>query len=268
MIKQISIIGCGWLGLPLATLLVDNGYSIKGSTTSSDKLEQIRKKAVSPFLVELNEMEIVGDIDGFLEGSDLVIINIPPGLRKSPNKNHVTEIDLLARAIEKNAIKHVIYISSTSVFKDEENIPLINEVSVPNNYEGARQLIEIEELLSNNYSFLTTIIRFGGLIDDNRHPGNFLSGRINIANPKAPINLIHKEDCIAIISRVIDKSLFNVKLNATYPSHPTRQSYYTSYCKSKALPLPTFETTGTNKGKIIDSSKLMQLLSYKFKHAV
>ena len=35
---KISILGCGWLGLPLAKALIENGFSVKGSTTSTDKL--------------------------------------------------------------------------------------------------------------------------------------------------------------------------------------------------------------------------------------
>ena len=35
---KISILGCGWLGLPLAKAIVENGFSVKGSTTSSEKI--------------------------------------------------------------------------------------------------------------------------------------------------------------------------------------------------------------------------------------
>ena len=37
--EKISILGCGWLGLPLAKSLLAKGYKIKGSTTSESKLE-------------------------------------------------------------------------------------------------------------------------------------------------------------------------------------------------------------------------------------
>ena len=37
--ETITILGCGWLGLPLAQTLVKEGYSVKGSTTTEDKLE-------------------------------------------------------------------------------------------------------------------------------------------------------------------------------------------------------------------------------------
>jgi 3-hydroxyisobutyrate dehydrogenase-like beta-hydroxyacid dehydrogenase len=32
--KSISILGCGWLGVPLAKHLIQKGFSVKGSVTS------------------------------------------------------------------------------------------------------------------------------------------------------------------------------------------------------------------------------------------
>ena len=34
---KISIIGLGWLGLPLADHLIEQGYQVLGSTTSKEK---------------------------------------------------------------------------------------------------------------------------------------------------------------------------------------------------------------------------------------
>ena len=39
---EISIMGCGWLGLPLAAQLVKAGYNVKGSTTTPEKLEVLQ----------------------------------------------------------------------------------------------------------------------------------------------------------------------------------------------------------------------------------
>ena len=35
--KNVSVLGCGWLGMPLAISLLDEGYSVKGSTTTEKK---------------------------------------------------------------------------------------------------------------------------------------------------------------------------------------------------------------------------------------
>lgn len=268
MNSQISIIGCGWLGLPLAKHLISVGYSIKGSTTSKDNLNTLQNASIDGYVISLNEEGINGDFTNFLSGSATVIINIPPGLRKQPNKNHVAEIQHLVRAIEKQHIKNVLYISSTSVFKDEENFPLIDAATLPNSTSNnGMQLMEIEQLLRANTSFNTTILRFGGLFDSSRHPAKYLSGRTNLSNAKAPINLIHKDDCIAIIHSILKNKHWNDLFNAAHPSHPNKKSYYTNYCKTNNLELPKFNLEAKSKGKLIDSSKMVQLLKYTFKQA-
>jgi nucleoside-diphosphate-sugar epimerase len=265
---QISIIGCGWLGLPLGKIFVDIGYAVNGSTTSTEKLAVLRKNSISPFIIELSETKINGNISGFLNASETIIINIPPGLRKNSNKNHVAEIRLLLKEILKSTVRNIIYINSTSVFKDDYNFPVITNNTNPNGTStSAKQLIKIEHLLREQTKLNTTIIRFGGLFDSERHPANYLSGKDNIANPRAPINLIHKNDCLKIIEEVLKKDLWNVSLNAVYPYHPERKLYYTEYCKEHNLELPHFKTSEKSKGKIVESTNLVQLLNYNFKVA-
>ncbi|SDG70092.1 NAD(P)H-binding protein [Winogradskyella thalassocola] len=266
MKTQISIIGCGWLGLSLAQKLVEEDYTVNGSTTSKDKLQVLQKHRINPFLITLTETSISGSYSEFLTGSATVIINIPPGLRNNPNKNHVAEIKLLIYEIEKHGIKNVLYISSTSVFEDGQNFPVITDKIVPNTTsESGKQLIEIEQMLQANSNFKTTILRFGGLVGDERHPAKFLSGKTNISNPEAPINLIHKTDCLAIISSILKNKLWNITLNAAYPEHPNKDVYYVNYCKHHNLPLPKFNSSEKSKGKIIESKLVVQLLNYTFK---
>ncbi|MBU2926907.1 NAD(P)H-binding protein [Winogradskyella psychrotolerans] len=258
--------GCGWLGLPLAQKLVNEDYIVNGSTTSTDKLEALQKQRINPFLVTLTETSISGSYSQFLTGSDTVIINIPPGLRKKPTKNHVEEIRHFMYEIEKHKIKNVLYISSTSVFENTVNFPVITAKTHPNaSSESGKQLIAIEEMLQANSNFKTTILRFGGLFDKTRHPSTFLSGKTNISNPEAPINLIHKTDCIAIISAILNNDFWNVTLNAAHPAHPNKKAYYESYCERHNLPLPKFNSSEDSKGKIIESKIMVQLLNYKFK---
>ncbi|MCB0463491.1 MAG: NAD(P)H-binding protein [Flavobacteriaceae bacterium] len=269
MKKQISIIGCGWLGFPLAKNLVDKGYKVKGSSTSEEKLKTISDANIEAFHIQLNEDGIVGEYTDFLKGSETVIINIPPGLRKNPDKNHVVEIQHLVNAIETQTIKNVIYISSTSVFEDETHFPIITANSAPNATSlNGKQLITIENILKENTNFNTTIIRFGGLFDSQRHPAKYLAGRTNLSNPEAPVNLIHKEDCINIITLILRNNIWNETFNAAHPNHPTKKGYYTNYCKQHQLDLPQFNTSEKSKGKIIESTKLEQLLNYSFKQAL
>ena len=78
---KIGIIGCGWLGLPLAKSLISNNYKVKGSTTRKNKLTVLKKEGIDPFLIEITDNSISESISSFLKGLDILIINIPPRIR-------------------------------------------------------------------------------------------------------------------------------------------------------------------------------------------
>ena len=263
--KNISIIGCGWLGLPLAKQLVDAGYQVKGSTTSMEKIETLKSFGIDAFYVKLTEDFIKGDIAECLSDSKILIVNIPPGLRKYAETNFVQQMRCLIPYLERSSIKKVLFVSSTSVYGDDESTPTITEASIQNpESEAGKQLLKVEEMFNRNTHFQTTILRFSGLFGEDRHPAKNLSEKINIKNPDAPVNLIHLTDCIGIINAILKKDVWNDTFNASSIPHPTRQEYYTSICEKMKIPVPQFDHSTSSKGKYIDSTKLEQLLNYEF----
>lgn len=265
--RKVSILGIGWLGFPLAKKLIETGYSIKGSTTSKSKLDLLENYNIQPFQIELSETEIKGNVTGLLENSEVLIIDIPPKLRSNPSENFVEKIKLLIAEIEKSKIKYIVFISSTSVYADAFPVVEIDENTIPNpDSESGKQLLQTEDLLLSNSNFQTTILRFGGLIGEDRHPIKFLAGKKDIENPDAPINLIHQEDCIGIICEILNHVQHdNLILNAVSPYHPTRKEYYSQKANENDLPLPEFDESKKSLGKLINSKKVLEFLNYKFK---
>lgn len=261
--KPISILGCGWLGLPLAKALLQKGFSVKGSTTSAEKISVLETAGIQPFLVQLDEEKISETVADFLAQSQILIVNIPPKLRGNSTENFVAKMVNLIPFIEKSDVKKVLFVSSTSVYGDD-NLLVTEETPLNPDSEGGRQLAIVENLLQKNTHFETTILRFGGLIGEDRNPVRFLSGRENIENPEAPINLIHLEDCIGIIEKIIDLNSWNEIFNAVTPFHPSRKQYYTQKAQDLNLALPKFVPTNTFAGKTILSDKLIQLLQFSF----
>jgi len=270
--KKISILGCGWLGLPLAkSLIAKRRYFVNGSTTSENKLSILKDAGINPFLVALESESISETINDFLAESEILIIDIPPKLRgnipetsASSRKVFVEKIENLIPFIEKSTIKKVLFVSSTSVYGDENGI--ITEETIPNpETESGKQLLLAEALLQKNQNFETTILRFGGLIGEDRHPVKFLAGKENLENPDAPVNLIHQNDCIEIIEAIIQQSKWNEVFNAAAPFHPTRQEYYTQKAKEQNLILPKFSSEKSNITKVISSKKVENILKYQFK---
>ncbi|MCF6129677.1 SDR family oxidoreductase [Flavobacterium sp. AS60] len=263
--NQISILGCGWLGLPLAKSVLENGFSVNGSTTSTEKISVLERYGIHPFQIELSEHEIKGEIDSFLATSEILIIDIPPKLRSAGSENFIKKIQNLIPFIEKSKIEKVVFVSSTSVYAEDNST--ITETTNPNpDTESGKQLLEAEKLLQSNANFKTTVVRFGGLIGEDRHPIRFLSGRKNLENPEAPINLIHQIDCIRIIEKIIELDSWSQTFNAVTPFHPTRREYYTQKAVELNLPLPEFDQTKISIGKTILSDKLENTLEYKFQN--
>lgn len=269
--KKISILGCGWLGLPLAKKLIEKGNSINGSTTSENKLSILKDAGINPFLITLESESVSEIINDFLAESEILIVDIPPKLRgnntdtsDSTRKVFVEKIENLIPFIAKSTIKKVLFVSSTSVYGDEND--LITEETTPNpETESGKQLLLAEAVLQKNKNFQTTILRFGGLIGDDRHPVKFLAGKENLENPDAPVNLIHQIDCINIIEEIMLQSKWNEVFNAVAPFHPSRSAYYTQKAKEQNLTLPKFSTEKSNIKKIISSDKIENTLKYPFK---
>lgn len=261
--SKISILGCGWLGLPLAKSLSAKNHELKTSTTSPEKIEMLEDLKLHPYLITISD-RIEGAISSFLHDAEILIVDIPPKLRNGKNENFIAKIKNLIPEIEKSSVSKVLFVSTTSVYDDDEIFRNITEETPENpETESGKQILEAEKLLFENTNFQTTSIRFGGLYGEDRHPVHYLSGKSGIANPEAPINLIGLKDCIGSIEKIIEKEAWNEVFNVVNPEHPSRKDYYNGKAKSLGLPLVEFNEEKISVGKIIDSSKL-ERLGYEF----
>lgn len=264
MNNTIGVIGCGWLGLPLAISLVKDGYQVHGSTTSKEKLIQLKEGDITPFQISLSEDKIEGDISDFLRDVAILIVNIPPKLRGEHKQNYVQKIQLLHQAVKHSRVQKVIFVSSTSVYGDVDGE--VTETTIPQpSTESGRQLLASENIFANDTDLHTTIIRFGGLIGPNRHPIIMLSGRRNLSNGNAPVNLIHLNDCIRMIKATIADSWWNEIINGVHPEHPSKEKYYSLEAKKRGLQAPDYKAGNFKKGKIVRSKALINVKKFTFK---
>ena len=244
--QKISILGCGWLGKPLAISLISKGFLVKGSTTSDEKLKVLSSDNIIPFLIDISQEEINKD---FLN-TEVLIIAITS---KSED-----DFKRLISNIEQSNIKKVIFISSTSVY------PVLNKMMTEDDETDKHPLITIENLFRKNTHFKTTIIRFSGLFGGERHPANWFQNGRKIPQPNGFVNMIHLKDCIAIIEEIIKQNCFGETFNACSNHHPTRKDFYENARKSKNFEPPIFEEDEVLSWKIISSEKLQKILNYQF----
>lgn len=249
MKEKISILGCGWLGKPLAISLIKKGFTVKGSTTSEAKLSEFQELGITPFLISLDYL--THNISAFLD-SEILIVALP--------SKDIEGFKNVICHIEKSAVKKVIFISSTSVYENSEELVMEAAKTIPS------ALTTIEMLFKNSTHFETTIIRFSGLFGYNRKPGNFYKDGRKIPNPEGFVNMIHQDDCIQLIEKVIEKNAWNQIFNGCADTHPTRKEFYTKCTLDIELILPEFEEVGQISQKVISNKKSKEYLDFKYKY--
>lgn len=263
--KTVSILGCGWLGLPLAEYLLGKGYVVKGSTRTPEALATLKAAGIEAYYLSLDPELSGGDgVDRFFE-SEVLVVNFPPERREDIVDFHTAQIRSLIARVEKSPVKNVIFVSSTSVYPELGRDVFEDEESPPEKASG-KALVIAERLLLDNPAFETTVIRFGGLIGYDRKPGRFISGKKGLTGGDSPVNLIHRDDCILIIERIIEREVYGEIFNACADFHPKRKDYYTAQALKIGVPPPVFEDSGEAGFKVVRSEKLKTLLEYGFKY--
>jgi nucleoside-diphosphate-sugar epimerase len=263
---DISVLGCGWLGFPLAVRLQEAGYQVKGSTTSKKKLPIIKQNGIVPYLIDLPDSFDDPEIDSFWD-TELLFLNIPPKVRQGKNGDSFLKIiENITRKLKEKPVSWIIFVSSTSVYSEKgglltEEDTNINDTSRP----AGRVLLKAENLLINS-GIDTTILRPGGLYGYGRHPVHYLSGRKNLDGACKPVHLIHQVDCLNIIVEIIQMQKINTVYNLVSDGHPPRAEFYKSAAEYYDLPAPHFKKDEETDYSIISNEKVRRELSYSFNY--
>ena len=262
--KTVSIAGLGWLGQPLAVKLTSLGYIVKGSVTSLEKAMKLQKKGINAFPVEISESGVQGEIKALLTDVDCLMIMIPPGLRRNTGADYVLKMTHFLEEIKLAKIKKVILVSSTSVYDESQGNVTEKDVPKPQTIAG-KQLRQVEELFIHSSGFETTVVRFGGLIGGSRQPARYLEGRKDLSDANAIVNLIHRQDCIGILTEILNQDAFGHVFNGVNPEHPNKAEYYIFKANELGLQPPHFsEPDLEHIYKKVDSDNLKEILDFKF----
>lgn len=264
--SSISIIGCGWLGLPLGKYFSEKGFDVKGSTTKPEKLEILQENSVKPFILQLNPQVVGENVDNFML-SHTLFINIPPRIRLQKEDAHVEQISNLLPFIKTSSIKNIIYISSTSVYPELNREVFEEDVKLPEQ-SASTTMVKAENLLKafcEETKLNLTILRCGGLMGYDRIPAKYFSGWKGLTTGDIQVNYVHRDDVIKIIETIIEKQIWNETFNIVSPIHPNRKEIYSKNCEELGFEMPEFITpTEAQPFKIISSKKWLERSNYSF----
>ncbi|MGK0238618.1 MAG: nucleoside-diphosphate-sugar epimerase [Candidatus Pelagisphaera sp.] len=216
--KQILILGCGYVGSAFAIAAKARGHAVRAVTRNREKVDWLEANGVRAFEGRVDALEwhaFAGkDVDWVLNCVSAAKPGIA-GYQASYVDGNRSLVDWVAKTgFEGKAI----YTSSVSVYPDSGG-DWISEEDSGADSERARLMLESESVfLEGARSVQATVLRLGGIYGPGR---SFLAERVKASEGSLPgvgdyyLNLIRLEDIVSAIERVFssegsDASVFNV----------------------------------------------------------
>ena len=222
---KISVLGLGYIGLPLARNL-SHRYEVSGTTTTPQKMSQ---PGIDVHLLRAPDLP-----DSDLLDCDVLVLNIPPSENQPAwfSRWNLTKT------------KRIIFVSSTSAPRND--------------------ILQKEESWVKELGIPWLILRPGGLLGNGRHPGKSLSGRKGIKGRLSPVNLIHADDVVGFIVTGIEKNLSGETISLVSDEHHSKEEFYSEYCRRNGLPLPEFDQNDLSKAEIVPNDLMKKYYELKF----
>jgi len=244
MTKKNLIAGAGWLGWPLALELQKCGHIVSVLGRSESKQKPFSRHGIPYFLTNYSSIPVDK------VSCDVLVICIPP-------------VDgylvILRYLLDSISTQYIVFTSSTSVYAQT-----FGEVDEESMCAGNPLLLQAEQLLLSS-EIPTAVLRLGGLVGIGRHPAKHFSGKINIPNGKAPVNLVHQGDVIQFICTMVSASTQGV-FNVVNPAHPPRKEYYEKKCLEQGLSPCAFTDDG--QGKIVHGNKIVMRTGLPYSYSI
>lgn len=260
---QVSILGCGWLGLPLGQALAGAGYRVRGSSPSPENLSKLEAAGVAPYRLELTPT-LAGDPADFFD-CQVLIITLPPKRRSDDVlTRYPAEVEQVLQHAPKSC--HIIFTSSTSVYANL-NRDVSEDDAGGDVTASGRAILAAEALLHARQS---TTLRLAGLYGYDRKPGRFMAGK-TASGGGNPVNLVHRDDVIAALLTVIASvgqegeggaRVFNLAADA----HPTRREVYSTFARAQGFAPPDFVAPEQTGYKQVDNSRFKRAFNFSYRY--
>jgi len=197
-VKRLLIAGCGDLGLRLARVLDRSRWSVTGLRRNPEALDG----SVDAIGADLDQPASLEPVAGYW---DAAVYQATPSER-SPEGYRKAYVDGLRNLLSVIEPVRLIFVSSTSVYAQDEG-EIVDEESAtePERYNG-RVLLEAEEL-ARSISATSIRVRFSGIYGPGR---GFLLRQVRAGQalcretPPQWTNRIHADDCAGVLAHVLE----------------------------------------------------------------
>jgi nucleoside-diphosphate-sugar epimerase len=199
---SILIIGCGDIGLRVAKQL-SRSHRIFALTSQQSRFQELREVGAIPVLGNLDHPESLWRLSGLAQ----TVIHLAPP-QNGGNRDCRTRNLLRILAQGSNAVRRLIYISTTGVYGDHSGAKVSEVTPVSPQSERAKRRVDAERILrlwAPAHGVVLTILRVPGIYAADRLPIERLQAQTPALLPEedAYSNHIHSDDLARLVCAAV-----------------------------------------------------------------
>lgn len=199
------VLGCGYVGLELASELLGRGHDVIGVRRSPTGLTAIKQAGARPIAADVTDPRTLHRIPS----PDTVVYCVSSGGRGTTNARDVY-LEGLRTTIRHLAARpkppsRFVYTSSTGVYGDRngrwvtEDDPVVPVTQRQSILIGAERL---SRTITTRHAISSTVVRLGGIYGPGRYPiERYLTGPVR----PGYVNFIHRNDAARAIACLLDR---------------------------------------------------------------
>lgn len=255
MTPDVVIIGCGFLGEAAAALFSARGASVLGLVRSAESQAALARDSFETARCDVSDDGSVEALAPRLRGVPLAIHAVSAG-GGGAEEYAALYRDGLKRIVTSWQPRRVIFVSSTSVYGQDDGSWITEESPAEPARETARILLEAERIALETGGIAARLTGIYG-------PGrsyllrNFLSGEAVLENGGGRwINQIHRDDGAAALVRLGDPEVSPGVYNVTDDTPATQREVYGWMADFFGRPLPPEGVAGISLRRGVTSKRI------------
>lgn len=271
--KNIAILGCGYVGKAIALYWRQKQHNLTVTTTNPERISELQEVADQVVIMRGDDLEAVRSV---IKNQETIFISIAPTSNvrvdaKTYEKTYIPTMENLKLALENNhTVKQIIYISSSSVYGNQEGNFIDENTPVKIEDEYGEILVKAEQILlkiaQNNCKI--SILRLGGIYGPKRELNQRfkkLAGKTLPGDGNNFIAWIHLDDIVNAVDFVHQNQLEGI-YNLVNDFNMTTKQILDKVCEQQGLEKVSWNPseTGTSSLNARISNKKIKNAGYKF----
>lgn len=238
----VAIVGCGYLGITTAKLLLARGERVSGTVRSSERARVIESVGVAPIIADVLEPKSLAPLHAF----DRVLYCVGYDRRSGAGIREVAVEGVANTLANLSPRTKLVYASSTGVY-GQTDAGLVDETSptAPATESGACCLEAEGVLLAHRArepGFEPVILRFSGLYGPGRviRQESLVRGELIAGSARKYLNIIHIEDAGLAVLAAFDRAAAGSIYIVSDDRPVERREYYEIAARILGAPPPWF----------------------------